>query len=165
MSGNISWTPRGFEEGKKGFGSLVKRQENMHENLFTQNCRKASRMRIKVQVPSVWRADVYLADNYNPFKANKSTILLFQHEGSQAGLLLPDWLSGDERQKETSVPATVSGLAGHRSNLGSHQSLWTLYGLIWWLISMRGARRTRGLSGTNLPVPSAVGPQIKTSSF
>lgn len=68
-----------------GFGSLVKRQENMHENLFTQNCRKASRMRIKVQVPSVWRADVYLADNSNPFKANKSAIMLFRHEGSQAG--------------------------------------------------------------------------------
>lgn len=71
--------------GREGFGSLVKRQENVHENLFTQNCRKASRMRIKVQVPSVWRADVCLADNYNPFKANKSAIMLFQHEGSQAG--------------------------------------------------------------------------------
>lgn len=71
-------------EGGGGFGSFVKRRENMHENLFTQNCRKASRLRIKVQVPSVWRADVYLADNYNPFKANKSTIMLFQHEGSQA---------------------------------------------------------------------------------
>lgn len=77
--------PEDFGRRKKGFGSLVKRQENMHKTLFTQNCRKDSRIRIKVQVPSVWRADVYLADNYNPFKANKSTIMLLQHEGSQAG--------------------------------------------------------------------------------
>lgn len=42
-------------------------------------------MRIMVQVPSVRWTDVYLADNYNPFKANKSTVMLFQHEVSKAG--------------------------------------------------------------------------------
>ena len=40
---------------------------------------------IRVPHPSVWRTDEYLADNYNPLKANKSTIVLFQHEVSQAG--------------------------------------------------------------------------------
>lgn len=78
--------------GKRGFGSFMKRQENVHENLSTQNCRKASRMRIKVQLPSVWRTDEYLADNYNPLKANKSTVMLFQHEvrhaDADAGSLL-----------------------------------------------------------------------------
>lgn len=70
--------------GKRGFGSFMKRQENVHENLSTWNCRKASRMRIKVRLPSVWRTDEYLADNYNPLKANKSTIMLFQHEVNHA---------------------------------------------------------------------------------
>lgn len=147
MSGNIYWTPRGFERGwGKRFGSLVKRQENVHENLFTQNCRKASRMRIKVQVPSVWRADVCLADNYNPFKANKSAIMLFQHEGSKAGadtgsrfLIGCQLMRGKERNFGACNSIRLSWSQVSPGITSITHPLWTLYGLIWGLISMRWA--------------------------
>lgn len=131
--------------GKKGFGSFMKRQENVHENLFTQNCRKASRMRIKVQVPSVWRADVYLADNYNPFKANKK-----RHHAVSA------WGEAGRRHHSPAFWLAVSWWEVER-NLGARNSirlswsqvrpgitsimhpLWTLEGFIWWLISVRWA--------------------------
>lgn len=112
--------------GKRGFGSPMKRQENVHENLFTWNCRKPSRMRIRVQLPSVWRTDVHLADNYNPLKANKCGGVLFQHELSRCRgwrrLFPSDWSPADERQTSASDSTTASGLAGQRSGPGSHQS-------------------------------------------
>lgn len=129
MSGNIYWPPGGFLRGKRGFGSGMKRQENLHGDLFTRSRGKASRMRITVQLPSVrrtegrqdGRTDVHLADNYNPLKANKRAIVLFQQEMSpiRRRLLLPrDWPADGGLPLRT----TAWGLVGQRSEQGSLQS-------------------------------------------
>lgn len=69
------------------------------------------------------RTDVHLADNYNPLKANKRAIVLFQQEMSpirrRCRLLLPrDWPADGGLPLRT----TVWGLAGQRSEQGSLQS-------------------------------------------
>lgn len=86
-------------------------------------------MRINVQLPSVWRTDEYLADNYNPLKANKGTIMLFQNEVSQAGAdagSLSLWLAVHWWEVDilstAPAPTTTTGLGGQKSDLGSHQS-------------------------------------------
>lgn len=96
-------------------------------------------MRIKVQLPSVWRTDEYLADNYNPLKANKSTIALFQHEVNHAdtdadSFLLIGWTlirhpiyspSPNNRLKGPEVRTRITSITRPK---------WTLNKLIWLLI-------------------------------
>lgn len=102
-------------------------------------------MRIKVQLPSVWQTDVYLAENYNPFKANKSTIMLFQHEVSQAGAdagSLPVIACQLMRGRLSSSPHNSRRLSWSEVRPGitsiTHP-LWTLHAFIWWLIYLRPA--------------------------
>lgn len=70
------------------------------------------------------RMDVHLADNYNPLKANKGAVFLLQQEMSQIRrwcqlLLHHDWLPDDTGLR---LCTTAWGLAGRRSEQGSHQS-------------------------------------------
>lgn len=101
-------------------------------------------MRIKVQLPSVWRADEYLADNYNPLKGNKSTIMLFR--GGWCGLLSV-WLAASWGEaaypRALQFPATALTTAPGiwRSEVKPEMTsitppLSTLHVLIWWLIHL-----------------------------
>lgn len=136
VSGYIYRTPRGFVTEKRIWKFHKKKDKKTCSS--TWNRRKASRIRIKVQLPSVWRTDAYLAHNYNPLKANKSAMLLFQHDVSQAGAdaglfpLIGCWLMRS-RQRICSTGA-YNRLKGSEVGPGitsiTHPP-WILRGLIW----------------------------------
>lgn len=98
-------------------------------------------MRIKVQLPSVWRTDEYLADYYNPLKANKNTFMLFQREVNHADADADSFLgigcllmsrriyspspNNSLRLREPEVTPRITSITRPK---------WTLHKLIWLLI-------------------------------